>query len=80
MECRPFGVVFVLDYQVNNLGDVSHFIGSPIYIVAQDFSRQPMGLYVLRPDEFDVNEMPVAPESMRASTDIGVLLSTCLWC
>src|SRR5882724_1737372 len=47
VECRPFRVVFVLDYQVNNLGDMSCFIGSPIYVVDQDCSRQLMGLYVL---------------------------------
>ena len=56
VEYHPFGVVLVLDYQVNNLGDVSCFIGSNVYVVDRDCSRQPMGSYVLRPDEFNVDE------------------------
>ena len=46
----------VLDHQVNKIGDVSRFVGSTVYVVDWNCSRQLMGLYVLRPDEFNVDE------------------------
>jgi len=57
MECHLLRVIFVLDYQVNNLGDVQLHWGA-IYIVDQNCSRQSMSPYVLQPYKFDVNEHP----------------------
>ena len=47
MEHHPFRVVLILDYQVNDLGDMSSFVEGPIYVVDWDCSRWLMGLYVL---------------------------------
>ena len=80
VECCPFGVFFVLDYQVNDLGDMSSFIGGAIDIVDWDCSRQSMSLYVLQLYKFYVNEHSGAPELTRASMNMGVLLSTVLRC
>ena len=77
MEHHSLGVFFVLDYQVNDFSDMFGFIGGTINIVDQDFSRQLMSLYVLQLNLTSMN-IPVAPESTRASTNMGVLLSMVL--
>ena len=38
VECGSFQVVFVSDYQINDLCDVSHFIVASVYIVDWDHS------------------------------------------
>jgi len=46
---------FLLDYQVNNLGDMSCFIGSPIYIVDRD-GLGSRWVHMFLTDKFDVDE------------------------
>ena len=58
MECCSLRVILILDHQVNDLSDMSGFIGGTINTVDQDCSRQSMSLYVLQPYELDVNEHP----------------------
>jgi len=47
MESCLLGVIFVLDHQVNDLDDMSGFVGGTINIVDWDCSRQLMSSYVL---------------------------------
>jgi len=51
--------------------DMCGFVGGAIYIVGQDCSRQLMSSYVLCPYKFNVMNILVAPESMRALTNMG---------
>ena len=55
MEHCLLGVFFVLDYQVNDLSDMSGFVGGTINIVDWDCSRQ-LSPYVLQPYKFNIDE------------------------
>ena len=51
-------MILVLDHQVNDLSNMSSFIGGTIDVVDWDCFRQSMSPYVLQPYKFDVNEHP----------------------
>ena len=56
VECCPFGVDLVLDDQVNDFGDMTGFVGSPIHIVDWYCSGESVGPYVLQSHILNVNK------------------------
>jgi len=61
MEGGSFRVISILDYEVDNFGDVASIIEGSIYIVDRDGSRDALGAQILVSDIIDINELASGP-------------------
>ena len=61
MEGGSFRVISILDYEVDDFGDVASIIEGSIYIVDRDGSREALGAQILGSDIININELASGP-------------------
>src|SRR5882724_7082896 len=61
MEGGLFQVISILDYEVDDFGDVASIIEGPIYIVDGDGLRETLGVQILGSDVININELAGGP-------------------
>jgi len=62
MKAGALQMTFILDYTIDDFGDVTTFIKVSIHIIDRDGCGEALAMYILQPNILNVNKSAGAPQ------------------